>query len=216
MNPGELLLAIVAGAGGLGAMIWVGVKAVAKYVVEDLNRRYQYELDKKLEAYKQELEADKAKRDSILSNKVYITKAKFDVEFKVYRALSERFFTMVRDCSFLFTAENYYYDGKRPKEFWVDKSIRAIRATDQAQSTLFQNAPFVSESLYDAYQAILLKCQEIIQMLEPLAHGAFQGWTPEEQAGFLRRARAAAEQVNEDYSRLCGELRAYLARLDIL
>ena len=96
----EIFVSVIASAGGLGAILWISIKSVSKYLVEDLNKKYQLQLDKQLEEYKKTLDIEKSVHNSMLSNKVYITKSKFDVELAVYRDLSRLFMVMTKSCSF--------------------------------------------------------------------------------------------------------------------
>lgn len=212
----EIFVSVIASAGGLGAILWISIKSVSKYLVEDLNKKYQLQLDKQLEEYKKTLDIEKSVHNSMLSNKVYITKSKFDVELAVYRDLSRLFMVMTKSCSFLFTEDNYYYDGKRSQEFWVKKSLDAIRAVDEAQNILYQNAAFIPESLYLQYEQVLQKCQDIVLALEPLAHNAFGSTEAEEKKKYVDLQKLCAKDILEDYDRLCKQLRDYLNRLDVL
>ena len=212
----EIFVSVIASAGGLGAILWISIKSVSKYLVEDLNKKYQLQLDKQLEEYKKTLDIEKSVHNSMLSNKVYITKSKFDVELAVYRDLSRLFMVMTKSCSFLFTEDNYYYDEKRSQELWVKKSLDAIRAVDEAQNILYQNAAFIPESLYLQYEQVLQKCQDIVLALEPLAHNAFGSTEAEEKKKYVDLQKLCAKDILEDYDRLCKQLRDYLNRLDVL
>ena len=37
----EIFVSVIASAGGLGAILWISIKSVSKYLVEDLNKKYQ-------------------------------------------------------------------------------------------------------------------------------------------------------------------------------
>lgn len=212
----EIFVSVIASAGGLGAILWISIKSVSKYLVEDLNKKYQLQLDKQLEEYKKTLDIEKSVHNSMLSNKVYITKSKFDVELAVYRDLSRLFMVMTKSCSFLFTEDNYYYDGEHSQEFWVKKSLDAIHAVDEAQNILYQNASFIPESLYLQYEQVLQKCQDIVLALEPLAHNSFGSTEAEEKKKYVDLQKLCAKDILEDYDRLCKQLRDYLNRLDVL
>ena len=212
----QIFISVIASAGGLGAILWISIKSISKYLVEDLNKKYQLQLDKQLEEYKKTLDIEKSVHNSMLSNKVYITKSKFDVELSVYRELSKLFMEMTKNCSFLFTEDNYYYDGKRSQKFWVKKSLDAIHAVDAAQNILYQNAAFIPESLYLQYEQVLQKCQDIVLDLEPLAHNSFGSTETEEKKKYIDQQTLRAKDILEDYDRLCKHLRDYLNRLDVL
>jgi len=216
MSFGELLTAIITSAGGIGAIVWVLVKSISKYVVDDINRNYQLQLDKELEQYKQELDLSKTVKSSVVESKQYITKTKFDIELQVYRELSQRFMEMVKCCRFLFTDEHYYFDDKYGKEFWIKKSLDAIEAVDSAQTVLYENAAFIPEEMYDEYCDILTRCQDIVLALEPLAPKSAIPWEEKDKLEYTQALSITTQEILDKFDSLNNKLRMYLNHLDII
>jgi hypothetical protein len=61
------------------------IKFSSNIIAKRLDERYTLKLNKEFEKYK-----------SIIDNKTYISKTKFDTEFAIYRELSNAFFEMVK------------------------------------------------------------------------------------------------------------------------
>lgn len=76
----DIILAVIASAGGIGGIIFLTIKFSANIIAERLEKKYTLKIDKELEKYKLSLES-----------KIYISKTKFDTEFGIYRELSRTF-----------------------------------------------------------------------------------------------------------------------------
>ena len=75
----------------IGAVIVGVIKFSSSFIAERLHKKYEAELENKLETIK-----------ITLGNKQYITKTRFDAEFTIYRELSRDFFEMALLCISLF------------------------------------------------------------------------------------------------------------------
>lgn len=76
----KIILAALASVGGVAGLIVLAIKFASNIIAERLSQKYELRLQKELEAFK-----------SILTKKEYVSKARFDVEFKIYRELSQVF-----------------------------------------------------------------------------------------------------------------------------
>lgn len=93
VDVGQIAVACIASAGGIGAIIIGVVKFSANKIADRMNAKFEATLNKELEKYKTEL-----------SKKEYVSKTRFDAEFSIYRDLSKAFFNMARDINSLVSA----------------------------------------------------------------------------------------------------------------
>lgn len=87
----EIVLAVVAGLGGIGVVFGAVIYFTSNFIAERLQKKYELKLNEKFEKYKADID-----------NKTYISKTKFDAEFSLYRSLSKSFFDMVKISQFSF------------------------------------------------------------------------------------------------------------------
>ena len=76
----ELVMAVIVGLGGVGAIFSAVIYFASNFIAERLQKKYELKINEKYEKYKAGLE-----------NKTYISKTKFDAEFNLYRSLSKTF-----------------------------------------------------------------------------------------------------------------------------
>ena len=89
----KIILAALASVGGVAGLIVLAIKFASNIIAERLSQNYELKLQKELEAFK-----------STLTKKEYVSKARFDAEFNIYRELSKAFFNMARDINSLVPA----------------------------------------------------------------------------------------------------------------
>lgn len=202
----KIVLCAISSAGGIGAIIVVAVKFSSKFIAEQLSKKYELKLQKELEKYK-----------SGLDNKIYITKAKFDAEFELYRNLSSAFFDAVKAVSNMIPPGIAYYpvdkeERKKHEERLYDK---ASAATVLAQDILHSNAAFIPKKLFEKFKEILGLCKEQVNVFE-------RRWNVNYLATQTERERLApedysrSEELLDKFYNLNDELRDYLSKLDVL
>lgn len=76
----KITVSIVGGLGGITVIFAAIVRYLSDFIADRLSKKYELRLSKELENYKSSLE-----------NKTYISRAKFDTEFAIYRELSSDF-----------------------------------------------------------------------------------------------------------------------------
>lgn len=86
----EIVLAVIAGLGGIGVVFGAVVYFTSKFIAERLQKKYDLKLNEEFEKYKAKID-----------NKTYISKTKFDAEFNIYRRLSKVFLDFVKNISIL-------------------------------------------------------------------------------------------------------------------
>ena len=153
----DVILAVIASAGGIGGIIVLSVEFSANMIAERLEKKYTLKLDKELEKYK-----------STLESKIYISKTKFDTEFGIYRELSKAFFDMVKNITTLISDgfATYPANEEQRKEYEHNLYIEAQKSTVLAQDTLNANAPFIPEDFFKQYNEILGLCKRQITIFQ--------------------------------------------------
>lgn len=146
MKVWEIVLAAIAAAGGYGAIIVGVVKFCSNIIADRLEKKYELKLGKELEKYK-----------TMLENKNFISKTRFETEFSIYRELSVAFFDMDARINVLIPPglSSVLADEDKQKEVDKDNYAEAHNATVTAQNVLYQNLPFISESFISKYMELL-------------------------------------------------------------
>lgn len=202
---GQIALAAIISAGGIGGIIIAVVKFSANQIADRMNQKFEASLTKELEKYKVEL-----------NKKEYVSKTRFDAEFSIYRELSKAFFNMVRDINTLVPAgyserpanEDDY--KKYLEECWHDSS----QSFQIAQDTLVQNAPFISEEIYNDYFELIGLTQLQISAYTQRFNVSY--FAPqEEKENFTRKDYKRAWEILQKSDALNKKIRNYLASLDV-
>lgn len=68
----EIVLAVIAGLGGIGVVFGAVVYFTSNFIAERLQKKYDLKLNEEFEKYKANID-----------NKIYISKTKFDAEFNI-------------------------------------------------------------------------------------------------------------------------------------
>lgn len=202
----KIVLCVISSAGGIGAVIAIVIKFCSDFIAEQVMKKYENKLQKDLEKYK-----------SGLDNKVYITKAKFDAEFELYRNLSSSFFEAVKAVTTMIPAGYAIYpaDKEDRKKYENELYDKASSATVAAQDILCCNIAFIPKELYEKYNEILGLCRQQV--------GTFQNrWnvnylaTQEEKEHFSHEDFQCSREILAKFNTLNDELRDYISKLDIL
>ena len=199
----EIVLGVLAGVGGISGILLAGIKLSVNTIAKRLEEKYTLRLNKELERYK-----------SNLDNKIYISKAKFDAEFEIYRELSKAFFEMVKNISILIpTGFLVPADPEEKKEY--DKKIykEAMQSTVKAQDILNGNIPFISEEIYNAYTEILKLCRQQLNAFERRWNLSYLSPNKEE---LTTEEYERTDEINQKFSETNNKIRKYIEKLDIL
>lgn len=150
----KLVIAFMASIGGAGAIIVGIVKYASQRIAESLSAKYQLELDKRLEEYKNKLD----KRN-------YVSKARFDTEFTVAKELMIACKTMINSVYFLFPNEKLEQVYER-NDGWGEKNqkclLTAIDSSRKFEELLEGNSPFITKEIYDEFSALDMLCRKNI------------------------------------------------------
>ena len=205
-DVGQIAVAVIASAGGMGAIMIGVVSFSANRITERMDKKFQATLDQKLEKYK-----------SKLSKKEYVSKTKFDTEFSLYRELSTAFANMVKTISILIPAGYSIAPADKQERLDADKRHyeAAIQAYVNAQDKLNANIPFIKENIYDGYVELLKLAQQQLYEYEDrfvVTDFRFQ----EEKERFSSEAYIRTKEIDEKWKSLNCSIRDYIATLDVV
>lgn len=201
----KIIIAALASVGGISGLIVLAVKFASNIIAERLSQKYELKLQKELEAFK-----------STLTKKEYVSKTRFDAEFGIYRELSKAFFNMARDINSLIPAgyserpanEDDY--KKHQKECYCNSS----QSLTIAQETLVQNAPFISEELYnDFLELVTLSRLQILAYKR--RYNVLYLAPQEEKEMYTSEDYERAIKIPQKFDALNRKIRNYLASLDV-
>lgn len=203
---GKIVLGILASIGGISAVILACIKFSVNIIAKRLEERYTLKLNKELEKYK-----------SNLDNKTYISKTKFEAEFKIYRELTKAFFEMVKDVSIMIPAgiASYPADKEKREKYENNLYSNASKTTVIAQEVLNSNIPFIPSDLYEKYNEILGDCKVQLGVFEDSRNDLYRS-LPDEKEGFSSEDYKLSREILKKFNILNESIREYLSKLDVL
>ncbi len=160
-----------------------------------------------------EFESKKEEVKPTAGNKSYISKAKFDTEFKIYQDISETLLTMTADTGLLFPRDLDPLPQDNDKETAVFEELarKAAASRAAADKTFKRYAPFVPKKLFGLLEVVLAKCGQQLYWYSKIVLNA-------NASGYLVEKEACAGRANE-ISDLQGlfmdDLRKHLDSLDV-
>lgn len=202
----EIVLAVIAGLGGIGVVFGAVVYFTSNFIAERLQKKYDLKLNEEFEKYKANID-----------NKIYISKTKFDAEFNIYRSLSKAFFDMEKKFTILIPVGVVYLPADHEAQRKLDEEnyLAAKKSLVIAQDELNSNAPFIPERFYNEYESIRKMC---IEQLDEFANrwNIASLCTQEEKETISSEARDRTSDINDRLKNLNNEIREYLNSLDVI
>ena len=206
----EIAITCIASVGGIGAIIvWV-ITSVSDTVADRLSKKYQLQLDKEKEKFKTEL-----------SKKEYVSKTKFDAEFRMYQELSEKNISMVY-CA----GESVIITRGAPysEEDLVNYIEKFCHDLNDAEMTNKKYAPFVSRNIFDKYHSLEKAAQEIFRLIKAWrqfqSNDDFSIMIADNIYHNQEEIKKAIEEkqriLSEESDTILNDLRDYLGKLDVL
>jgi hypothetical protein len=202
----ETASTVIISVGGAGAIILASAKFLAEKTANRLEAKFQQKLDKGIEKYKSTLEHNR-----------YITKTQFDIEFGVYRKLTKTYFDMLVSLTSIVGDD---YRDTDPGELHkrkcdINTYKRLIQKNSYAQDTLYENAPFIPETMFKKYEEILELANKqfwvfIYQFREHSAEMLSQGIVISDSD------KANLQTIKEKINDVNSKLRDYLNSLNIV
>lgn len=183
------------------AILLVIVLLLRTQIIDAIIKRIQLSFDKALENKK-----------TLNERKNYISKHRFDVEFQIYRELSQKFFLSRKLVLGLSCGQaGNLYDEEKFKELY-DETFQTI---ESAQDILYGSAPFILENFFREYE-------EILQLLfnQLVAYGEKNKTivyvTNDGERKVIKNNVEYANEVNSKLELLNNQIREYLSSLDTL
>jgi hypothetical protein len=202
----KITVSIVGGLGGITVIFAAIVRYLSDFIADRLSKKYELRLSKELENYKSSLE-----------NKTYISRAKFDTEFAIYRELSSDFSDAVLAINIMVPTGLTMVPADREARLELDKKHyeAAVKAIVKAQDSLKSNIPFIPENIYDGYNELLklfglqLAAYEdrfVVTDLRPQS----------EKETFSRDDYKRTREISEKWITINNKIRKYLNSLEII
>lgn len=204
----QVAFAIIASIGGAGVIILGVVKFASDIIAERLSKKYEIKMNKELEAFK-----------AGIDKKTYISRARFDTEFQIYRELSERVLSMIECTYWLFPSgfDKLPSDKEEEKKIYIERYKKAGEAISLAQKSIRANAPFIPSDFYTKFEELSQLCSQQYNMftwcgaLRPRPEVFSKAKSDAEDDCWKR-----TDEIWEKRIELTAQLRDYLEKLDVL
>ena len=153
-DVGQIAIAAIVSAGGIGAIIAGAVRFSANQIANRLSKSYETKLAEELEKYKSELLKSE-----------YVTKQFFDVQLEIYRNLNRKFFqalvsvNQVAPMGKVRVSSDPDEQAERRKE----QIETAYQNCVEAQFVLKENSAFIAPDIFLKFQDILQLLQEQVE-----------------------------------------------------
>ncbi len=202
----KIVLEVIAGVGGIGAVFIAVVAFSSNFIADKLQKRYQLKLNEELEKYK-----------AGLTNKIYISKTKFDAEFSIYQSLSKAFSECVKTINILIPSGlvSVPADEKVREKLDIEHFSEARNACVLAQDELSKSIPFIPKEFCNSYKELLELCSLQLKDFEKRWNTSYPG-TKEEKSTLGQDSYDRTDELNMKYDELNETIREYLKRLDVL
>lgn len=206
MDAWEIVAQVICGIGGIGVVFTAVVGFSSNFIAAKLQKKYQMKLDEELEKYK-----------AGLTNKIYISKTKFDAEFSIYQNLSGAFTECVKAFSILIPRGlvNVPADKDVKEQQDNEHYSDARKAYVVAQDELSKSIPFIPKEFCEGYRELLKLCSLQLYDFEERWNVSYIG-TKEEKSVLGHESYQRTEEINKKFDELNDKIREYLIRLDVL
>lgn len=153
--------------------------------------------------------------ETSLAHRQYVSKIRFDVEFQIYRELSQVFSEAIEGVHGIIPTDAAYYpvDDVEKQDYVKHLFIQFAKASYNAQKKLFANAPFISKELFDKFDEImeLIRTQsEVYNEANLKTSISFACKTITDEDTYRTRV------IDEKFKQLTEEIRSYLSNLEII
>lgn len=202
----KIVLEIIAGVGGIGVVFAAIVAFSSNIIADKLQKKYQLKLNEELEKYK-----------AGLTNKIYISKTKFDAEFLIYQNLTRAFSECVKAFSIMIPMGlvNVLANKEAREKQDIEHYNDAIKAYVGAQDELSKSIPFIPKEFCDGYRKLLKLCSLQLYDFEQRWNLSYIG-SKEEKSALGPDSYQRTEEINKKFDELNEKIREYLTRLDVL
>lgn len=165
-----------------------------------------------------QLSFDKALEDKKTLNerKNYISKHRFDMEFQIYRELSQKFLKIKTYMSLLHTGYTISTSDKEEiRKFTTLIYNKAFDVVEEAQNVLYANASFIPSTFFQSYEEIYqLYCEQFKLFSSRWQNISY--YSAEEKHAFMKEHHQYTEKIEIKIKELNNQIREYLSNLDTL
>lgn len=206
----SIVTACIISAGGVGAVVWLAVKCICGIIAERMAKDYEEKLDEKLEKLKYQL-----------GKKQFVSKTRFEAEFRMYQELSEKNLSMVYCAGeSVMIVRGQPYSDEEINQFMQKYCDRL----NDAEITNKRYAPFIAKEVYEKYLSLEKEANEIFRLLrvwnQYLTESGFaftiSNKTYHTQSEVVQAIEEKQKILSDDLNSITCELRDYLCKLDVL
>ncbi len=204
-NIFKFIVGAIGSVGGVGGVLLLLFKFFSPIIVDSFQKQYQLKLDKDLEIHK-----------SKLGKKTYISKARFDTEFQIYKELSQPVLSMVDATCLLFTeALIIPIDGFWTKDIYKERYEDAKSKIEIALEAVNANAPFIPKKSYEEFHDLCTLCLKQKNLYKFYGDLASPTITPDDKQDVLKKCYKRTDEIKDKKDELIDYLRNYLSELEI-
>lgn len=202
----KIIIGIIAGIGGIGAVIGFIIKFSSNIIADKLSKKYELQINKEIEYYKNKLD-----------KKNYISKARFDKEFEIYQELSQKVLDMTFANYSLFPLiDRLPLSEEKRIELFNKKYEEAVQTYNEANRAIKATAPFISEDIYQLFSELRDDCFKQVDdyaifVLDP-DHQEIRTELREDYKECWKRTKIISDKRDV----IISKLRQYLSTLDVI
>ena len=202
-----IIFTAIGGTVGILTFIMWGIKFYSDRIAERLIIKYELKMNKELEYFKRKLEKNN-----------YISQSRFDLEFNIYKDISEMLYIAVEKCYWLFPTQiDYSPQGKNEINIFYQKRYdNAVESIVGVQRVLGSKAPFISEELFNRFENLkqLLTTQVNMYPICGAIVGC-RGTLGKELNDELNKSFLRTDEIKTDHKALIDKMRFYFDSLII-
>ncbi len=144
-------------------------------------------------------------------NKNYVSKIRFDAEFKMFQDISEALLTMTGSAAALFPNGVSAPPKKGDEEELTLRAEKAAESHGEANKVFMRNAPFMPKNMYRILETVAAQCEgQLLRFNRAYLSDNSVSSEQDIQTGRLQR-----EDISELQASFMEELRSYLESLDV-
>lgn len=199
----KIVLSVIASFGGAGAIIVAVTKFASENIATRLEKKYELKLNKELEEFKDRL-----------AGKSYISRARFEAEFEMYRKLSEVTVNMVKEVSQLFP--RFTSNSRTDFDTYKTKYDLAVDKVVIAQDALSAFAPFISADIYTSFNELEKKCKiQLGDFRDFCLRPDYEMYVQEYEEEY-KNAWQRTTEIQNDLDVIINNLRNHLSKLEAI
>ncbi|MFR9545983.1 MAG: hypothetical protein SNJ29_10455 [Rikenellaceae bacterium] len=224
---GQTTLTVLCSTSAIAYILKKVFESILTNLGDKLTKSYQLDIDKKLaehqlnlnknfSEYKLTLDKLLAEANSNYENKNYVSKVRFDKEFKIYEELSDAFFELVSSVNQLIPTglSKILPDKVMQKEREDSYYQNTIGKRNIAASLLQKNSVFIDIEFYNLFNEIIKLSDKQIDIFSQRYNLSYIASQETKETIDLEDYNRTTT-INETINRLNNQLRAYLKSLEV-